>query len=646
MPPFSLTLPIPRSVSLPNLGAGRSAAPTASPGERFERPLAALPGTLTPRTTDRNRQAYWQRAMAQLRTPRQTLEAWRDAAPADARGAYDLFVNEVERQLALGTRKLEIRDSEVYTLPPSHALSGFKDLHFNNCPRIFEPPEDFASANFRALTLEVCPEFQGVSQLPISLRILKLDHCDSLSDLPEDMSHLKALSVCACPDVALSSLRIGPHLKNIFLTQMSQLTVVHGPAAGAKLSSLIIVDCPGLSGLPDLVHCRQLVLVATNCPLTSLPESIAQWARCEMDIDGSSLSEAIRNRLDAIMNTQSWTGPHIETNLGLGDMVAPTRTVRPLPEEVASWRPGPQAVSSGPWQDMAATEHGKQLARFLSRLRETTECTHPSTAAQFKSRVAHLIEQWEQHPALLELCAVQADNANRRCGDRVALAMMNMERAAQIHAVELQVQAGQYDHDPEALIALGQGMLYLDEIDKMAYAKQASMNFCDKTEVHLGYIVALAQSPGNPGGFALPVQMQTMLYPGWTALRSDDIVAARQTLQCCTGLSPANGKLVASLAQWGPMQSLLQRTRPDTDWKTKVDTALASRRTAITAALTELEDKVPRPEDYEAQTKNLMGQYNGAPIDVKHELLSEQVRQLLQANQDGRTREVVATYFS
>jgi hypothetical protein len=646
MPPFSLTPPIPRSASLPNLGAARAAAPTASPGERLQRRLAPLPSTLTPRPPDRNRQAYWQRAMAAQGTPMQILEAWRDAGPVEDRDVYDHFVNEVKLQLELGKVELKITRSPVLTLPPSHALSGFRDLHFEDCPYISEPPENFEAAKFEGFTVRFCPAFEGIPKLPVSLRQLCLDNCDGLSVFPQDFSHVTNLIVKGCSNLDLTSLRISPRLETLDLSQLSQLTVIHGPATGSQLSFLLIYDCPGLTSLPDLVHCTHLEQVSTNCPLTSLPESIAQWEQCLMDIDGSHFSDAICNRLDAIMNIPSWTGPMIELNLNLGGMVAPTRPVRPLAEEIASWLPESQVVSSAPWQAMAETEHGLQLARFLSRLRETTECTHPSTAAQFKSRVAHLIGQWERDPALLELCALQAHNAVEKCGDRVALAMMNMERAAQTHAIELQVQAGQYDHDPEALMALGQGMLYLDEIDKMAYAKQASMNFCDRTEVHLGYIVALAQSPDKPGGFALPVQMQTMLYPVWAGLRSDDIMAARQTLQGCTGLSPANGKLVASLAEWGPMQLLLQRTCPDTDSKANVGAALASRRAHLTAALTELEAKVPRPEDYATQAEDLMAQYNHAPIGVKHELLSGLVRQLLQAHQGVRTQEVVATYFS
>jgi Leucine-rich repeat (LRR) protein len=358
------------------------------------------------------------------------------------------------------------------------------------------------------------------------------------------------LSLCNEP---ISSL---PHLPttltSLTIRDCVRLTNVPNVAVCTALTNLTIRGCHGLTAAPDVSACTALSrLDLRDCPLSSLPENILtlpQHCRIAMTID--HLSDRVRNRLAAIMNAPGYAGPRIGFTMGRPEIM----WLRPLSDEITTWmfetRRGDNAHSPINW-DALPEESTQPFSTFFGRLRETQDYRAALTRSSFQQRVCSLIDQIQDtnNDDLRALCFSQASEAVSSCGDRVALAFIDMETACATRRAECDVKAGAYDRNPAGLVSLGRGMQRLQTLQTISREKAATLLLVDEIEVHLGYLVSLSQE------FALPVHMQSMLYSRYNGLNEADIDTARQ----CLSTDENHNGLVTYFSTWSPMDLFLKR---------------------------------------------------------------------------------------
>ena len=325
----------------------------------------------------------------------------------------------------------------------------------------------------------------------------------------------------------------------------------------------------------------------------------------------ANLSEAIRNRLAAATNATNipvYTGPRFNFDM---DTHRPEIAAKPINEEVASWKqesgaPG-DAQSDALWTRLQEHANAHSFAQFLVRLRETSDYRSARLQPDFQQRIGELLAQLEpaESTALRELCFAQAAEAVGTCGDRVALALLDMETACATHQAEVKVCNGGYDHQLQDLVDLGKGMYRLQQLEKISRDKVKTLNFVDEIEVHLGYLVQLSEE------FKLPVRMQTMLYPNCSEITEADVTAARNSLKGHEEKSD-NRALLDFLTSWSPMDMMLKKRDPDAfsamniEIKAKIEKA----QKPLQTRLAELDEKAA---DYEQQAKLLMAEHNQIP---------------------------------
>jgi hypothetical protein len=258
---------------------------------------------------------------------------------------------------------------------------------------------------------------------------------------------------------------------------------------------------------------------------------------CDIQLDASRLSDAVRNRLLHVMNEPDYVGPRIEYSMGQPSSPVPAG---PIEDEVDVWRgEAPphlqQALTEFNWRAVPKTDNVNAFAQFLVRMRETNDYKNASPALKTATqhRLATLLKQMQTDSTLRENCFNLATDAVDTCGDRIALRFLDMENCAVISAAKAALDAGKYDDNPQALIDVCKDQHRLTIIAKEADDKTASMNYVDAIEVRLGYLTRLA------GPYQLPVQISTMLYPEWSHVSADDITAVRK--KCSNdGLSPTD----------------------------------------------------------------------------------------------------------
>ncbi|MDY7574689.1 NEL-type E3 ubiquitin ligase domain-containing protein [Actimicrobium sp. CCI2.3] len=458
--------------------------------------------------------------------------------------------------------------------------------------------------------------------LPDTLTSLDLRDCARLTVMP-DMSGMTALTeviIFNCANLATAPDFSGCQaLSYLDIRDCNSLTSAPQVAGCAALNNLSIRGCYRVTVVPDVTACNALTrLDLRDCPLTSLPENILTLSQnCHVALTIDHLSDRVRNRLAAFMNSPGYAGPRIGFDMGRRE----TTWLRPLSDEITTWmfetRRGDNASSPINWDDLPE-DHTQPFSIFLGRLRETQEYRSTQTRAQFQQRVCSLIDQVQdpEHADLRALCFSQAGEAVNTCGDRVALAFMDMETACATRRAESDVKAGAYDDNLPGLVELGRGMHRLQMLQTISREKVATLHFVDEIEVHLGYLVHLSQE------FALPVQMQSMLYPRCTCLSVTDIDAARQRLRS----DENHNELVAYLSTWSPMDLFLKRHHA------QVFAALSE---TVTARITEqkkvlqrqLDELDPTADEYEQRCAELIRQFNALDTTISAKLKGDLIRE-------------------
>lgn len=506
---------------------------------------------------------------------------------------------DLSRATKLQNLALGACDSLV-TIPDLNANTLLKALHVEGCQGIVVPPDSSACTVLEEITFTACSNMTTFPSLAgrTALKELDLSFCPAIAT---------PVNVAGCTQLQELALRNCSRVPSIDLSGCNQLSRV----------SLSV--CAALTTIPSLGHLQRLSYMdVMQTGITSLPDDIVSLQEdCRILLDATHLSDAVRNRLDHIMNAPGYAGPRIEYTMG--DSPVATRA-RPVVEEVAAWHAEApvhlqQVLTSFDWSALGQHDNVDAFSIFLGRVRETNDYLHatPALKAATQSRVATLLIQLQSDPVLRENCLNLALDAINTCGDRVAIRLMEMENLATTAAARTAIDAGHYDNNPQALVDLCKGQHRLAIVATEADNKVASLHFTDPIEVHLGYITTLAQS------CQLPVQISTMLYPACARVTSDDIAAVTKKLSNAGG-SPAEAAAndqayQHALAASELMRALLHRLQPAQMQAADTDTA-----TLIEQAKNTLHESLdalnPSDENFVQQNRQLMAAFKAVETDL------------------------------
>ena len=498
------------------------------------------------------------------------------------------------KTLALGTC------GRLVTIPDLNAATQLKTLHVEDCEGITVAPDFAACSVLEDISFTACPRLTAFCSLAgrASLKELDLSYCPSIATPINvagcaQLQEMTLLNCCLVPSIDVSACN--------------------------QLRRVSLSECTALTAIPPMGHMQRLSYIdIMHTGVTSLPDDIVSLpADCRMFLDATRLSDAVRNRLDHIMNAPGYAGPRIEYTL---ENSPAQTTARPLVEEVAAWRAEApahlqQAFFGFDWNALGQHDNVNAFSIFLGRVRETNDYLHatPALKAATQARMAALLIHLQADPALRENCLNLALDAVNTCGDRIAIRLMDMENLATTAAARAAIDAGHFDNNPQALVDLCKGQHRLAIVAEEADNKVASLHFTDPIEVHLGYLTKLVEP------CRLPVQISTMLYPACARVTDDDLAAVTKKLSNA-GLSIAeaaanNQAYQHALAASELMRALLRRLQP-----MQMQAADAATASLIEEAKNSLHEAldVLNPDDanFAHQNRQLMAAFKAAEIDI------------------------------
>jgi hypothetical protein len=569
------------------------------------------------------------------------IDAWVKNAPPHCRKDYRRVAQQIKDCLKDSTSTaLEISNPNIRDLPPLPAK--LTSLTLRDCVNLTRAPDLTKLTQLTSLALHRCISLTNppdVTACP-QLNILDLQRCSALTTLPDlrACGRLGTLDFSECrsledpPDLSGCV-----QLRTLGMSGCERLTALPNVIACAHLQQLNAAGCRRVTTLPGGCSSltRLLVLDLSSVPLTSVPEDLLQLRQgCQIDLNVSHLSDRIRNTLMAAANASGYTGPLIRFAMG----ARPQREARTLEEAAQFWRNAANSTGNAPpsgWDSFKNEEGAENFSQFLDRLTETGEYVNEKIRPDFIQRIGKLLDQLER-PENTELrgkCFAEAGSAIEHCGDRVALALLDMEMSCCLHQLETDVQQGKYDADPAALCEAGRGFHRMEQLREISRQKVATLSIVDEIEVYLGFLVQLSKE------FDLPVKMETMLYPRCSNIKDADVEQARKLLngkeeskaesdQLDEADSKTDWKLLKFLGAWGPVGKLLTRLVPESEMaKEEVD--IGKKVKAEQARIRGQLDALSNGPDYQAKAKELMVTYNRLDQTVRAEFMAGLVAKYL-----------------
>jgi hypothetical protein len=210
----------------------------------------------------------------------------------------------------------------------------------------------------------------------------------------------------------------------------------------------------------------------------------------------------------------------------------------------ATWAATSQAEGAEAFQQFLGRLHGKDGAMAPA------EYNNWASRPAFVARVDALLDAMEKSPELRATCLSIAAEATASCGDRIALALNDME----IAHINDDARRGRYDD--AALFKLGRGMYRIDVLDKIAtdaIARQhASGGKVEPVEIRLAYQTQLASRLDLPG---VSHAMLHLSEAHVTPRELDDAAKSVRRQEAATGG-------LDFLVGWQPWQEAMKRRNP------------------------------------------------------------------------------------
>lgn len=447
----------------------------------------------------------------------------------------------VREKIARIKAAIRIRHS-IWTNDPDLDLWG---LQLTTLPKI---PEHIRY-------LDICwNQLTTLPELPSGLAGLAAA-CNKLTSLPHLTPSMLELDV---PGNFLTELpTLSPRLfsLNVNSNQLTTLPNLPNTLTRLKVSENRIATLPPL---PDSL----IYLEAKDNQLTTLPPISAAVAAHEFtNFSGNSFPPQV----DFVLPTpiprrwwgravRDWQLRHPDMEFGRGP---PPASTAPMPKRPAfSRRSMGWALAPNP-NDSTEEPNAKAFQTFLDLLTgrgskaAPAEFTRKGKQSTFINRIDSLLDAMEKSPELRSVCLGIAESALSSCGDRIALAINDMELA------HINDDARQGRYSDAELFTLGRGMYRLDVLEgviaKVIRGKSRFSKNIDAVEIRLAFHTNLASR------LQLPAVAHVMLYESYAHLKKEDFDNAENIV--LKSQEKTGG--IEFLVNWLPWQEAMKRSHPD-----------------------------------------------------------------------------------
>lgn len=377
---------------------------------------------------------------------------------------------------------------------------------------------------------------KSLPELPASLVVLDLSN-NQFSELPTlpksllslDISHNILSSVSGWPP-KLMELDVSAN----FLSSL--------PAFPRTLKSIDVSD-NALLDLPDLPLCLR-ILLANNNQLTRFPTSVmALDLTCTVDLCGNPISQQVCDQFLAMVIAGDYQGPRIYFSV-FSPMSDPSRS---LEDAVCRWYDEEQQLTvHNLWQAFSHVTGAVDFSRFLDKLRDSINFVQP----EFKQDTCVWLGRLATDKELRELVFAIAQEGTGSCEDRATLTLNAMKSAE----INLNVERGYYDDRLNELLKSARAMFRLEQLEKIARDKAATLRLVDEIEVYLAYQIRLREP------LALPIPAQSMRFFACSGLKDDDFDQALSRIQ----KSEQKDFFNYLSTDWAPGQAVIKRSYPET----------------------------------------------------------------------------------
>ncbi|TKI08074.1 NEL-type E3 ubiquitin ligase domain-containing protein [Martelella alba] len=312
-----------------------------------------------------------------------------------------------------------------------------------------------------------------------------------------------------------------------------------------------------LASLPERLPGALSTLDASRFQFTTVPESVFRLPeRSRIRLQHTPFPEPTRLALWRRIYQPDYRGPSFADCL---------RWIRPLNVTVAAWLPPRQRkAAENRWAEFVAQDNAAAFHLFLNRL---WAIKNTSIVPDLERRVIAWLGKLADSPALRKLTFAIAREAEKG-GDRVVVLMYGeMQKALVVHEIEI----GRYDTALPELIALGRKMFRMEQLERFARQKLATLaeqgDAVDEIAIYLAYQIRISESP------------QSSLLTGRSRGYSQNGVTADELRRARAVVATSEEQqFPAWLAQWEPWQKVMRRI------ETPRYDAAASKRAAISAS--------------------------------------------------------------
>lgn len=392
--------------------------------------------------------------------------------------------------------------------------------------------------------------------------------------------------------------------------------------ASPLLETYDIRGCHNIANFPDLRGKPNLKSVKiTGTAISAIPQHVFELPRdCVVELNFNRFSPTVRSELDAILRGPGYSGPRFEYE----NVQERTIRVLPLTTEITSWllenfekytRSEKITQDAKDEAEVLASDYTDPrdkdvLSEFLNRARDAKEYNIPNVKNNFADRIVQLLRDLHGSEQLRQVCIHHADNALKKCGDRVAFSLIDMETSVVAHKALLEIQAGKHDLDPRPVFELGRKLAEMEAVRAHSAAKVASLNLVDPIEVFLGAHIHFCES------YNFPVKMKSMIYPALTHVLDDPAYVAGMKKTLDMYEKHESEDLFNFYASWDCMMELLKRNRPSRlkEINDHIDELTQSKRSGAYRILEGMDENSP---DYAESAANLNKELGAACSEVE-----------------------------
>ena len=430
--------------------------------------------------------------------------------------AKSLDLRSVMHQIELTAEQFIERLQTDNPLPTDTLFIIDDDLHLNgqNCSLT-----DFAGNLYvkKSLRFADCEQLSDVSGNIIVGENLSCRRCWSLTDITGKITAGSHVRIGYCPSLANLS-------GNISIKE-----------------SLSFQDCPGLQTLSGNFLLEGHLFFQACPQLTELPEWITTLggvgnSNRVVQLINTGLSDALIHQL----NSQPTPGLHFDVRSGYATLEQRQQLFDSFQMAFAFWRKLAASDAQMPTPTLSPHQ-SSELIIFLEKLTTTADYKELASRPILAQRIINTLLSVLGNEQFQDEAMALIHDAISTCGDRVILALDDLE-TLELHESAKTLALKQ--DDPSELFALGQKMMQMEQVKRIALEHAAKFPSAEEVEVVLAYQIELRKHLELPGA------TKHMLYRPCAEVAQQDIDNALVKLHSNCG----EQKMQEFLKTWEPWQ--------------------------------------------------------------------------------------------